>query len=223
MAELRVIRTAAPLQAAADELCRALEGLPAPRLAVSGGSAAAVLGLARQALGAHWRQVRLTWVDERRVPFADPASSRGEAYRLGYLASGAPPALELPLYLDLETGSEACRRVEACLERDFGGGLDGLLLGLGEDGHTASLFPGRPWPGAWVHTVEDSPKPPPGRVTLGVTLLAAVPFAVMVVLGSAKAGALARLLRGDPALPASALQSLLIVTDLASAQGEDHG
>jgi 6-phosphogluconolactonase len=165
--------------------------------------------------------VRLTWVDERRVPFQDPDSNRGEAYRLGHLAAGDPPLLELPLYLDGETGDQACRRVAASLADDFGGGLDVLLLGLGEDGHSASLFPGRPWPGASVHPVEDSPKPPPGRITLGLSLLRTAPAAVLLTLGQGKAAALGRLLQGDPALPASALPDLLVVTDLDL--GEDHG
>ena len=214
MGRVHLLPADAPLHAAAELVRAALEGLPAPRLAVSGGSAAAVLGLVRQALGPRWGQVRLTWVDERQVPFLDPASNRGEAYRQGFLDPQQPPALELPLFLDGETGPEACRRVAAALGRDFGGGLDVLLLGLGEDGHSASLFPGGPWPEAQVHTVEDSPKPPSARITLGLGLLAAAPAAVLLALGWPKAPAIRRLLKADPALPASALAHLTVVTDL---------
>ncbi|BDU72120.1 6-phosphogluconolactonase [Mesoterricola silvestris] len=218
MADL--VRAATPLAAAAALLRGALEALPHPRLAVSGGSAAAVLGLARLALGPRWRRVRLTWVDERRVPFADPDSNRGEAYRLGYLDPADPPEAELPLYLDGESAEEACRRVEAGLDAAFDGGLDVLLLGLGEDGHSASLFPGRPWPPDRVHAVDASPKPPPGRMTLGRDLLAAAPAGILMASGAAKAPALARLLQGDPALPASGFRGLTIVTDLS---GGHHG
>jgi len=214
-----VVRTATPAATAAALLCEALAALPRPRLGVSGGSAAAVLGLARRALGPRWGQVRLTWVDERRVPFADPDSNRGEAYRQGHLDPADPPGAELPLYLDLETAPEACRRVEAALDADFGGGLDVLLLGLGEDGHSASLFPGRPWPPERVHAVDGSPKPPPGRMTLGRDLLAETPAAILVAWGPAKAPALRRLLRGDPALPASGFRGLTVVTDL---EGDTH-
>jgi 6-phosphogluconolactonase len=228
VAELRLLRADSPIQEAAGLLREALAGLERPRLAVSGGSAVAALALARKALGVHWGQVRLTWADERRVPFGDPASNRGEAYRLGCLDPLDPPALELPLYLDGETPVEACRRVEAGLDADFGGGLDLLLLGLGEDGHSASLFPGRPWPGARVHAVDASPKPPSGRMTLGLALLASAPAAVMLALGEAKAPALRRLLAGDPSLPASALGRLTVVTDLdlntwRVSQGAQHG
>jgi 6-phosphogluconolactonase len=207
-----VLRSTTPVLAAAGLLREALEAMARPRLAVSGGSAAAVLGL-----------VRLTWVDERRVPFADPDSNRGEAYRLGHLDPGDPPDLELPLYLDDETPGEACARVEAALDRHFDGGLDVLLLGLGEDGHSASLFPGRHWPLERVHAVDASPKPPPGRMTLGLGLLAATPQAILVAAGAAKAPALRRLLQGDPALPAAGLRGLTVVTDLIAEEGESHG
>ena len=220
---VEVLRTDTPARAAAERLRAALEALPRPRLGVSGGSAAAVLGLARRALGARWRQVRLTWVDERRVPFADPDSNRGEAYRLGHLDAGDPPGLELPLYLDGETPEAACLRVEAALDAHFDGGLDVLLLGLGEDGHSASLFPGRTWPAARVHAVDGSPKPPPGRMTLGFGLLAAAPVAILMAAGPSKAQPLARLLRGDPALPASGFRNLTVVTDLNVEEGESHG
>ena len=225
MAEPRVVRTDVPLEVAGELLRQAMAGLDRPRLAVSGGSAGEVLGLVRRALGAQWRQVRLTWVDERRVAFADPDSNRGTAYRRGYLDPADPPALELPLYLDGEAGDEASRRVEASLDRDFAGGLDLLLLGLGEDGHSASLAPGRPWTRARVHAVEGFPKPPPSRMTLGLAFMATARVAVLVAFGSAKATALERLSRGDPALPASALRGLTVVTDLDAhapegAQGE---
>ena len=213
MGELRMIRTDTPLEVAAGLICEALKDLSHPRLAVAGGSAAGALGLARKALGPRWQQMRLTWVDERQVPFGSPESNRGEAYRLADLDPKDPPALELPLFLDGETASEASQRVEDALHRDFKSGLDFLLLGMGEDGHIASLFPGRPWPKGLVHEVEDSPKPPSRRISLGLELLGRTP-AVLVVLGATKADALGRLLRGDQALPASHSSHITVVTDL---------
>jgi 6-phosphogluconolactonase len=185
---------------------------------VAGGSAAAVLGAVRRGLRAGvWGRLQLTWVDERCVPFADAQSNRGAAYRDGQLDLGAPPALELPLYLDGETPQEACARVAAALRDDFQGGLDVLLLGIGEDGHIASLFPGRPFdrPGApSVFAVADSPKPPPRRITLALATLGAAADGVLIAAGAGKRAALERLAKGDPELPASGLEGLTVVTEL---------
>jgi 6-phosphogluconolactonase len=154
-------------------------------------------------------------VDERCVPLADPQSNRGSAYREGQLDPTDPPALELPLYLDGETPPGACARVAAALHGPFQGGLDVLLLGMGEDGHIASLFPGRPFErtgGPPVFAVPDSPKPPPRRITLALSMLASAESAVLVATGPAKRAALERLVQGDPALPASALEGLTVVS-----------
>ncbi|MDR3672835.1 MAG: 6-phosphogluconolactonase [Holophaga sp.] len=186
------------------------------RLAVAGGSAVAVLGAVRQGLqGGVWSRLLLTWVDERCVAWADPQSNRGAAYRDGQLDSLDPPALELPLYLDGETPPEACARVAAALRQEFQGGLDVLLLGMGEDGHIASLFPGRPFErigGPPVFAVPDSPKPPARRITLALSMLATAERAVLVAAGPGKRAALDRLAQGDPELPASALGDLTVIS-----------
>jgi 6-phosphogluconolactonase len=210
--------SADPAGAAAALLVPALDRIDPQRgqarLAVAGGSALAALGALRRQLdpGA-WSRLRLTWVDERCVDLDDPRSNRGEALRAGHLDPALAPALELPLYLDGETPAQACARVSRGLAGDFAGGLDALLLGMGEDGHIASLFPGRPWDlAADVFAVADSPKPPPRRITLALPLLAAAPVAVLLAAGEGKRAARARLAAGDPALPACALRDLVVVT-----------
>lgn len=215
------LRAADPAAAAAELLITLLERCDdrrgAARLAVAGGSAAGALGRLRRGLRPGvWGRVLLTWVDERCVPFADPQSNRGAAYGDGHLDPADPPGLELPLYLDGETPPEACARVAARLGGAFQGGLDVLLLGMGEDGHIASLFPGRPFGrtgGPPVFAVPDSPKPPCRRITLSLSLLAAAPDAVLVAAGAGKRAALARLAAGDPDLPGSALQGLKVISD----------
>lgn len=217
MAEaMRVIRSDDPVFAASELLVEAISRVPdAPRLAIPGGSAVAALRPAREELGSAWEHVRLTWVDERCVPLADARSNRGAAYRAGALDAGAPPALELPLFRDGETGDDAVARVESALDRGFGGALDVLLLGLGEDGHVASLFPGRQTDGLRVAHVRGSPKPPPERITLTRSFLGTAGETVLFAVGEGKRAALARLLRGDAALPAHGLLGLAVVTDLA--------
>jgi 6-phosphogluconolactonase len=191
------------------------------RLAVAGGSAAAVLGTVRRSLGAErWGRVRLTWVDERCVPFSHPDSNRGTAYRDGHLDPSDPPGLELSLYLDHESPAAACARVELALRENFQSGLDLLLLGMGEDGHIASLFPGRVLTDAMVFAVKDSPKPPALRITLGLPFLAQASMAVMLALGRGKQAPLCRLASGDPALPATALRHLSVITDLQAFASE---
>ncbi len=86
-----------------------------------------------------------------------------------------------------------------------------IHLGLGEDGHTASLFPGSPAlkeVRALIAQVHDAPKPPPDRLTLTLPVLNAARAVLFMVQGSSKREALARVLRRDPALPASHVQPL---------------
>jgi len=192
------------------------------RLAIPGGSALRAATVARAVLGRDWSRVALTWVDERCVPEVAEDSNRGAARRAGLLDPGedpraAPaPARVLPLFEDGETPAESLARVESLIESELGGQLDVLLLGMGADGHIASLFPGRAMPaGIRVAHVADSPKPPPDRITLTPSLLATARHAVLLVTGEAKRDALERLLAGDPTLPAQGLPGLVVVTDLA--------
>jgi len=206
-----------PSEAAAAAVVTALQesASASPRLAISGGSALVTLGLVRQQLShAAWRKVRLTWVDERCVPFDDPQSNRGQAYRNGHLNVDKPPALELGLYLDGESQAAACERVTRALAVEFDGALDVLLLGMGEDGHIASLFPGFPQLHATeaVVAVSNSPKPPPNRITLTLPMLRSVP-AILIAQGTGKRDALAQLKRREQTLPAAQLERVTVVTD----------
>lgn len=208
-------------QALVSALRTVLQERDTVRLAIPGGSALAAARAARAALGRDWSQVVLTWVDERCVLEAAQESNRGAARRAGLLDPGdgpraAPaPARVLPLFEDGETPAEAVARVELRLAAELDGQLDVLLLGMGADGHVASLFPGRPVPaeGRVAH-VADSPKPPADRITLTRPLLETARHAVLLATGEAKRGALERLRAGDPTLPAHGLPGLIVVTDL---------
>ncbi len=199
-----------------------------PRLAISGGSALRVVArlferaATDDAVTIEPRELVLTWVDERVVPRASSESNAGEAERLVALPH------HVPLLRDdeLEAPSRAIARVEAAIDEVLRGALDVTLLGLGEDGHVASLFPhaeeatsGHAWdrPGARVMLVERSPKPPPRRLTLARSFLATAKAHVVFAVGAGKRDAIARLRGGDPALPATGLAGVVVVTDAAGA------
>jgi 6-phosphogluconolactonase len=175
-----LVRADEPTSACARAVAEALGAIDAARgrarLAIPGGSAAACVGPIRRALGAAaWSRLALTWGDERCVPFDDPASNRGAAYRSGALDAAAPPALELALYLDEDPSPEAAAaRAGDGFGAGFDGAIDVALLGLGPDGHVASLFPGHAALAAVgpVVAVRGAPKPPPERVTLAAPVLA---------------------------------------------------
>lgn len=183
------------------------------RVALSGGSALRAWPLAAEALGDALPRLRLTWVDERCVPADDPESNRGSTYR----ASTARPGAELPLWVDGDSQASAATRVRETLAA-WGGALDVTLLGMGGDGHIASLFPGHSWDGEGdgdvVLPIVDSPKPPVQRMTLTRRTLATAKVSILVALGEGKRAALDSLVRANPELPATGLPGLNIFTDL---------
>jgi 6-phosphogluconolactonase len=218
VAEVTLVVTPRPLEVAAERVGAALWRAGAgARLGIPGGSALAALRLVREALpAALWSTLRLTWVDERLVPFGDAASNRGEAFRSGSLTRAQPVAAELPLVIDHESAAAAVQRVSAQFVRDFDCALDVALLGLGEDGHVASLFPGHPALSSTesVVALQVSPKPPSARVTLTLPVLSRPGLErIIVALGSGKREALERLLAGDQTIPAARLGPVTVVTD----------
>ena len=225
-----VVHTGDPMGEAGERLARAvrgvLEGSAHARLAVPGGSALGALGPARIALGREFERVKFTWVDERCVPVDDPESNRGAAERAGWLGPDLAPRNIVPLFIDDERPADAVARTRDELKAIFSSALDVVLLGLGEDGHVASLFPGHfdAASESTVAHVADSPKPPSDRVTLTRPMLATARATILVAMGEAKRAALARLIAGDDALPACGLPGLTIVSDLdMSAVKRDGG
>src|SRR5687768_11929331 len=100
--------------------------------------------------------------------------------------------------------------------------LDVAVIGLGEDGHTASLFPGHPEAGAQhapVIGVRGSPKPPPERITMTLPVLARARWTVLLATGAGKREALERVRAGDATLPPARLGGALdeIVCDQEAA------
>jgi 6-phosphogluconolactonase len=151
-----------------------------------------------------WGSVFVYWSDERQVPLDDPASNYAMAKAALLDHVPIPPEQVFPLVGD---PTPALRRVPA----DAAGRprFDVVHLGLGDDGHTASLFPGSPAlqeAQALVAVVRDAPKPPPERLTLTLPVINAARAVLFMVQGTSKHDALARVRRRDPAVPASHVQ-----------------
>src|SRR3954466_13140184 len=97
------------------------------------------------------------------------------------------------------------------------------MCGLGEDGHTLSLFPGHPEVeerSRLVVGVRDSPKPPAARISFTLPLVHAAAGTILLTAGASKAEALATVLEGpDPRVPASLLRGgrLQVIADDAAA------
>lgn len=152
-----------------------------------------------------WRRVEFWWGDERYVPTDDPDRNAGQT--LSILASRIPldPAKVHPMPASDGSADLAQAAVEYASE--LGDTVfDICLLGVGPDGHVASLFPGHPTfdkHTARVVGVEDSPKPPPERITVTLPVINASTEVWLIVSGAEKADAVARALAGDPSLPAT--------------------
>jgi 6-phosphogluconolactonase len=160
-----------------------------------------------------WAQVTIFQVDERVAPDGDPDRN------LTHLQASLPPAATpdirpMPVTApDLEQGADD-------YARSLPAAFDLVHLGLGPDGHTASLVPGDP-----VLGVSDRLVALTGvyqgrrRMTLTYPVLERAPNVLWLVTGADKTDALDRLRAGDPAIPASRISTAnaLLVADRAAA------
>lgn len=141
-----------------------------------------------------WGRVTVLFGDERCVPPDDPDSNYRMA-RETLLDKVAPATVHrMPAELGPDEGAaEYLAIVEALAP------LDVVVLGIGEDGHTASLFPGHPVLDAkgLVSGVRNSPKPPPERVTLTMAALQGARQVIILATGAGKAKAVALARRGE--------------------------
>ena len=173
-----------------------------------------------------WQDVHLFWGDERCVP-PDHADSNYRMTAESLLGRVALPAENIHRIHGELAPHEAAAHYEAGLRAFFGSTpvFDLVLMGMGDDGHTASLFPDSPAlaeSARWAVAVEHTAPPPPlvSRVTLTFGVFNAARRVVFLVTGASKAQKLAEIRRGAD-LPAGRIRppngDLLWLVDEAAA------
>jgi len=153
-------------------------------------------------------RLHLLWLDERAVPRGHADRNDGQTLA-AWQAGGALPAHvhAMPAEeADLEAASASYAATLRGVAAD--GVIDCCLVGFGEDGHMASLFPHHPALKEVVDVlaIYDSPKPPPRRLTVSLACLHRARAHIVVAQGAAKGLVLAKARAGaDPGLPVSLL------------------
>lgn len=241
--------------AVADRLAGALARAQAERgtaavVLTGGGMGAAVLRALREAASRpasllSWRQLDVWWGDERFLPAGHPDRNETQAREALLDAVPLDPARVHPVPSSEDAGvggdvdAAAARYAEELAAAARAAGvpgavpvLDVLLLGVGPDGHVASLFPGQEHPDELtVVAVRDAPKPPPTRVSLAMATITGAEEVWCVVSGEEKADAVAHSLsdegrlRGE--LPASRVSgtagTLWLLDEAAASRLPDGG
>ncbi|MFC4946482.1 6-phosphogluconolactonase [Pseudonocardia sp. GCM10023141] len=198
--------------AAAARLITRLTDLQAaggtPRIALTGGGVG--IGMLEQIRAApardavDWARVEFFWGDERFLPPGDP--ERNETQARAALLDHVPvdPAKVFPMGADTGTGPDGAEAAAADYAALLAGSprdplFDVVLLGMGEEGHTASVFPDSPAVHETTRTVvdvHDCPKPPPTRVSLTLATIRRSAEVWLVTAGAGKAPAVAAALGG---------------------------
>src|SRR4051812_39159434 len=183
----------------ADEVQRSAAAAIAERglfsIALPGGSVATSCFPVLAVLPIDWTRTHFWWVDERAVPATDPESNYGLAERLWLIPAGVPASSihRMPADAgDLVAAADAYgEELSGALGRVPV--LDLALLGMGPDGHVASLFPGHHLLDEHERlavAISDAPKPPPQRLTLTLPVLQRARTVVVAAFGASKAKAL---------------------------------
>ncbi len=187
--------------------------------------------------GLPWKETNLFLVDERFVP-ADHPDSNGRMVRDALVdpvteRTGFSPGNFHTIPTDLPSASRAAEAYEGALRNFFGlpgktgpgdfPSFDLIVLGIGEDGHTASLFPGDPAikeQSRIAAPVSSADPQKHDRITLTLPVLNRAKNAIFLLTGGKKASILTRILQKDFSLPASLVHpetgNLLILADAAA-------
>lgn len=189
-------------------------------IALAGGGSPRPVYQRLAAMTLPWNRIDVFFGDERAVPPEHRDSNYHMAAETLLDPAGVPMARRHRMPADAaDRVSAAAEYAELLPER-----LDLLILGVGRDGHTASLFPGsRAVKENWYHVVpSESPEPPTLRLTITPPVIAAARARLVLARGSDKAAAVARALEGeeDPErCPAQLARAGVWLLDDAAAAG----
>jgi len=166
-------------------------------LVLAGGSTPRDIYQALRHAGADWSKWHVWYGDERCLPpqHEDRNSKMAEDAWLNHVCIHAAQVHPMPTELgSLEAAKRYSQSLSDLAEFDL------VLLGLGEDAHTASLFPGQAWesqPAQPAIAVANAPKPPPDRVSLSASRLSLARQVLFIVTGAGKQDAVARWKQGE--------------------------
>jgi len=199
----------------------AIDGHGSFRIVLAGGRTPAAVYRRLAAADADWPRWQVWFGDERCLPADDPERNSVMAAQQWLTRVPIPPASIHPIPAEQGAVPAAAAyraQVRAALPFDL------VLLGMGEDGHTASLFPGHVHAqDELVHAVHDAPKPPADRVSLGLAALNDAESVLLIATGSGKRAAIERWRRGED-LPVARLRGrhgVDVYLDAAAAGLED--
>ncbi|MFO0757924.1 MAG: 6-phosphogluconolactonase [Byssovorax sp.] len=218
--EILVAEGRADQAALGAELCgraiqEAVDRRGVARVALSGGSTPTDTYQALAALSLPWSQVEWFWVDERAVGPDHPRSNFGAAAKDLGLHTGARGRFHR-MPGEAEDLDGAARGYEALLRRSFGVAsavsFDAMTLGVGDDGHTASLFPGLGVVGVDDRLVISIPEQPDKklepRISLTAPVICEAKLVVVLARGAGKKPVIERALApgSEDAFPSRLLQ-----------------
>jgi 6-phosphogluconolactonase len=190
------------------------------RIVLAGGSTPAAVYRQLAATASDWSCWQIYFGDERCLPADHP--ERNSVMAAGNWLAQVPLPRANIHPIEAELGATAAATAYTAVVR-AAQPFDLVLLGMGEDGHTASLFPGQQHAaGELVHAVHDAPKPPPDRVSLGVAALNAAAAVLVLVSGPGKHAAVQRWKQGEdlPVARMHARAGVDVYIDNAAETGE---
>jgi len=195
-----------------DNANRTIEREGIFKIGLSGGSLVKFLSEGLPTITTDWSKWRFFFCDERIVPFDNEESTYGvyKASLIGKLPITESQFITVDPELSAEEAAkDYIKKMSVHFPPHSLPRFDVLLLGMGPDGHTCSLFPGHRLldeTSLWVCPINDSPKPPPSRITLTFPVINNARVCIFAIAGAGKADMVKRIWKSNEKLPAGLVQ-----------------